>query len=66
MATEVIKYKAADGKVFKSEIEAVGHEQYLKIADSIEAFIAQTGLRKAQAGILRKYIPAYQNFVTGA
>lgn len=58
----VTSYKTSDGKVFKTEIEAAGHEKYLEIKPVVEAFIEKAGLQKAQAGLMRKHLPAFVAF----
>jgi len=63
MAELISKYKTADGKVFNSEAEADAHEAYLEIQGAVEAFIEQSGLKMAQAGLLRKYGPAMLDFM---
>ena len=63
MAELIQKFKTADGKVFNTEVEADGHEAYLSIKGAVEAFIANTGLKMAQAGLIRKYGPALVDFL---
>lgn len=63
MAELIQRFKTADGKVFNSEVEADGHEAYLKIKGAVEAFIEASGLKLAQAGLVRKYGPALLNFM---
>lgn len=64
MAELIQRFKTADGKVFNSEVEADGHEAYLKIKGAVEAFIEQSGLKLAQAGLVRKYGPALLDFMS--
>lgn len=64
MAELIQKFKTADGKVFNSEVEADAHEAYLKVQGAIEAFIEGSGLKMAQAGLIRKHGAALLDFMT--
>jgi hypothetical protein len=63
MATAIIKYAAADGKLFTTEMAANGHDKALSVAPSVQAYIEAAGLIKAGAGLVAKHIPAYLAFV---
>ena len=54
-------YITTDGKEFKSEMDARGHDTALKISSVVEGYIAEAGMKhkKAQAGLLRKHLPAF-------
>jgi len=63
MATAVTKFIANDGTEFDNESAANTHDQSLLAGNSIEAFMSIEGITKAQAGLLRKCIPAYLAFL---
>lgn len=59
-------YITADGKEFKNELDALGHDMTLKISTIVEGYIAKAGINpeKAQAGLLRKNIPAFIGYMS--
>ncbi len=56
-------YVSRDGKEFESEVEADAHERSLDMQENIEKYIVASGLQKAQAGLMRKHLPAFATFV---
>lgn len=50
---------ADDGSTFDTEVEMNSYEAGLKHAGSAEAYIEHSGLSLAQAGLMRKHLPAY-------
>lgn len=55
-------YIADDSKEFGTEAEMLAHDEYLRSAGNIEAYIVEKGLQKAQAGLMRKHLAAYIAF----
>lgn len=62
MAQQKITFISADGKEFKTELEANARDEFLKVEKDVEAYIVAAGLAKAQAGLMRKHIPGYLVF----
>ena len=56
------RYLSNDAKEFATEAEADARNMFLKVQDSIDAYIAESRLEKAQAGLMRKHIPGYLAF----
>ena len=63
MAKEIVSFAAGDGKVFPTAAEADAHDAEVEMAKDVETYIVEANLVKAQAGFLRKHLPAYFAFV---
>lgn len=63
MATLISKYSAIDGTEFSTEHEADAHTKSIVSGNSVEAYIRAANQTKAQAGLLRKHVPAYLAFI---
>lgn len=62
MAKQISKYLDNNDNEFDTEAEADASNAFIAAEYSIEAFIVSEGLAKAQAGLVRRLIPAYIAF----
>lgn len=62
MAKQIAKYLDNNDNEFDTEAEADASNAFIEAEFSIEAFIVSEGLAKAQAGLVRRLIPAYIAF----
>lgn len=62
MAKTKTLFVAEDGKEFDTESAADAHDRYLSNQTVIENYITSAGLKAAQAGLMRKHLPAFLNF----
>lgn len=62
MATTKTVYVAADGKEFDTEQACAAHEIGIRMSVRIEEYIKSAGLVKANAGFLRRHLPAFLAF----
>lgn len=65
MAIAKVKYYSKDGKGFDTELEADARDKFLEMQPSIEAYIVAAGLKKAQAGLMRKHLSGFSAFLVG-
>lgn len=56
------KYVTTDGKEHGSLQAAQAHQMHLDNGKVVDAFLTSNGIEKAQAGFLRKQIPAFLAF----
>jgi len=62
MAKQLTKYVDNKGTEFNTEAEADASNAFIESEFSIEAFCTNEGLAKAQAGLMRRLLPAYIAF----
>lgn len=59
---QISKFVTTDNREFLDENEAQAHQAYLNNAEVVDAYIDGQGLGKAQAGLLRRHLPAFGLF----
>ena len=58
-------YISNDGKEFDTELEADARDQFLMMENQIEGYIVAAGLKKAQAGLMRKHLAGFAAYIAG-
>ena len=64
MAKTKTLYVAADDREFDTAEACDAHDEYLRSAGNIEAYIVAKNLHKAQAGLMRTHLAGYLAFRT--
>jgi hypothetical protein len=64
MAKTKTLFIAADDREFETEEACDAHDEYLRSAGNIEAYIVAKNLHKAQAGLMRTHLAGYLAFRT--
>lgn len=62
MAKTKTLYVAADDREFDTAEACDAHDEYLRSAGNIEAYIVAKSLHKAQAGLMRTHLAGYLSF----
>jgi hypothetical protein len=65
MAIAKTRYYSKDNKGYDTELEADARDRFLEMQGSIEAYIVAAGLKKAQAGLMRKHLSGFSAFLSG-